>query len=65
MLEQQYAKRSPAERAARPVDVHADAGTNTLIVSTHAELFEDIKKFVDEVDKAARHGRARHRALPR
>jgi type II secretion system protein D len=51
MLVQQYAKRNPAERAEKPVEVHADAGTNTLIVSTHPELFEEIRKFVDEVDK--------------
>lgn len=51
MLTEQYSKRSPAERAAKPVDVHADAGTNTLIVSTHAELFDEIKRFVEEVDK--------------
>jgi len=56
MLEQQYAKRSQADRAARPVEVRADSPTNTLIVSAHEELFEEIRAFVEELNKERREG---------
>lgn len=51
MLTQQYGSRSQADRAAKPVDVRADAATNTLIVSAHADLFNEIKSFVEELNK--------------
>ncbi len=50
MLSQQYTKRPQADRAARPVEVRADAATNTLIVSAHPELFDEIKAFVDDLN---------------
>ncbi|MCC6425780.1 MAG: hypothetical protein IT435_03060 [Phycisphaerales bacterium] len=51
MLNQQYSQRPQADRAAKPVDVRADAATNTLIVSAHPDLFDSIKTFVDELNK--------------
>ncbi len=59
MLNQQYAQRSQSERAAKPVDVRADAGTNTLIVSAHPELFDSIKSFVEEINKERKEGAER------
>ncbi|MCG3124989.1 MAG: hypothetical protein GIKADHBN_03499 [Phycisphaerales bacterium] len=56
MLNQQYAQRPQAERAAKPVDVRADAATNTLIVSAHPDLFDSIKGFVDELNKEKKEG---------
>ncbi|RMH11007.1 MAG: hypothetical protein D6695_10250, partial [Planctomycetota bacterium] len=51
MLTTQYAKRPPAERMSKPVEIRADANTNTLIVAAHSELFDEIKAFVDELNK--------------
>ena len=51
MLTEQYNKRPQPERAAKPVEVRADAATNTLIVSAHPELFEAIKEFVSDLNK--------------
>ncbi len=51
MLTDQYSKRSAEERRQKPVDIRADSGTNTLIVSAHEELFEDIKGFVETLNE--------------
>lgn len=51
MLSRQYTQRPQADRAARPVDVRSDPATNTLIVSAHAELFDEIRSFVDDLNK--------------
>ena len=56
MLSEQYNKRSSADRMARPVEVRADAATNTLIVSAHEELFDEIKSFVDDLNKEDQKG---------
>ncbi|MFZ4574999.1 MAG: secretin N-terminal domain-containing protein, partial [Phycisphaerales bacterium] len=56
MLAEQYGKRPQSERAAKPVDVRSDAATNTLIVSAHPDLFEEIKTFVDELNKDKKTG---------
>lgn len=56
MLTQQYSKRPQADRAARPVEVRADAATNTLIVSAHPELFDEIKAFVDDLNTEQQEG---------
>ena len=50
MLGDQYRKRPQAERAAKAVEVRADAATNTLIVSAHPDLFDEIKTFVDDLN---------------
>lgn len=51
MLSRQYSQRPQAERLAKPVDVRSDPATNTLIVSAHADLFDEIKAFVDDLNK--------------
>lgn len=51
MLSEQYGKRPQQERSEKPVDIRADAATNTLIVSAHPDLYEEIRQFVDEVNK--------------
>ncbi len=56
MLTQQYGQRPQADRAQRPVEVRADAATNTLIVSAHPELFEQIRALVDELNKDKKEG---------
>lgn len=56
MLTEQYDKRPQADRAARPVEVRADAATNTLIVSAHEELFGEIKAFVEDLNKERAEG---------
>jgi len=56
MLQQQYNKRPQTERTAEPVEVRADAATNTLIVSAHEDLFSEIKAFVEEVNKERKEG---------
>jgi len=50
MLTEQYRQRPQTERTAKPVEVRADAATNTLIVAAHEDLFGDIKSFVEELN---------------
>ncbi len=49
-LTNQYAQRSSDERSRRPVDIHADATTNTLLVSAHPDVFPEIEKVVGEIN---------------
>lgn len=56
MLTEQYSRRPQAERLQKPVDVRADAGTNTLIVTAHPELFDGIRTFVEELNKESKDG---------
>ncbi|MEM7622050.1 MAG: secretin N-terminal domain-containing protein, partial [Planctomycetota bacterium] len=56
MLGDQYRSRPPAERAAKPVDVRADAATGTLIVSAHEDLFGEIRSFVDQLNDQSESG---------
>ncbi len=56
MLNTRYNERPQAERATKPVDVRADAPTNTLIVSAHPDLFDQIKTFVDDLNKDKKEG---------
>ncbi|MCA9310311.1 MAG: hypothetical protein KDA21_03845 [Phycisphaerales bacterium] len=50
MLTAQYDRRSAEERRERPVDIRADASTNTLVVSAHTELFDEIQSFVSDLN---------------
>ena len=59
MLTEQYGKRPQADRASKPVEVRADAGTNTLIVSAHTDLFDEIRTFVEEINKDKKTGPGR------
>ncbi|MCB9844403.1 MAG: hypothetical protein H6811_00235 [Phycisphaeraceae bacterium] len=56
MLSQQYTQRPQSDRAARPVNVRADAATNTLIVSAHEDLFDEIRSFVDDLNTEREEG---------
>lgn len=50
MLSEQYRQRPQAERTAKPVEVRADAATNTLIVAAHEDLFQEIRTFVEDLN---------------
>ncbi|MCB9836477.1 MAG: hypothetical protein H6808_07130 [Phycisphaera sp.] len=50
MLTEQYRQRPQTERTAKPVEVRADAATNTLIIAAHEDLFQDIKAFVEDLN---------------
>ncbi len=63
MLNEQYGKRPQVERSARPVEVRADEATNTLIVSAHPELFDQIKAFVEELNRDTKGAVARQTEL--
>ncbi len=63
MLSAQYGKRAQTDRVSRPVDVRADTATNTLIVSAHAELFDEIKAFVEEINRDQDEGPTRETVL--
>ncbi|MHC4908545.1 MAG: secretin N-terminal domain-containing protein, partial [Planctomycetota bacterium] len=52
LLRQRYDGRPAEQRRDAPVDVSADAGTNTLIVVAHETVFDEIRTFVDEVNKS-------------
>lgn len=56
MLNDQYSRRVQADRLAKPVEVRADVATNTLIVSAHIDLFEEIKSFVDDLNRGLEDG---------
>jgi type II secretion system protein D len=50
VLTDQYRRRPQEQRSEKPVDIRADTATNTLIVSAHPELYDEIKSFVDELN---------------
>ena len=52
MLQQSYQQRTPEERARRPVDIQADAATNTLLVSAHPEVMPEIESVVGQLNDA-------------
>ncbi len=56
MLTARFDARPADERRARPVRIASDAVTNTLIVTAHAEVFEEIRGFVDEMNRAGESG---------
>ena len=56
MLTARFDARPADERRARPVRIASDAITNTLIVTAHAEVFDEIRGFVDEMNRAGESG---------
>ncbi len=52
MLRKRYDARPSEQRREMPVTIDADAATNTLIVTTHTEIFDEIKEFVDGVNRS-------------
>ena len=51
LLQQRYNARPLTERTAKPVNIQAEAGTNTLIVTAHPDLFEDVKATVEVLNQ--------------
>lgn len=51
VLTQSYSQRSPEQRQKLPVDITADASTNTLIISAHAEVLPEIERIVTELNE--------------
>ncbi|MHC4107539.1 MAG: secretin N-terminal domain-containing protein, partial [Planctomycetota bacterium] len=52
LLRKRYDARPAEQRRERPVEIDADAATNTLVVAAHTEVFDDIKSFVDGVNRS-------------
>ncbi len=52
MLRKRYDARPAEQRREIPVTIDADAATNTLIVTTHPEIFDEIREFVDGVNRS-------------
>ncbi|MHC4102274.1 MAG: secretin N-terminal domain-containing protein, partial [Planctomycetota bacterium] len=52
MLRKRYDARPAEQRREQPVEIDADAGTNTLIVTAHRDVFGEIKDFVETINRA-------------
>ncbi|MHC4416411.1 MAG: secretin N-terminal domain-containing protein [Planctomycetota bacterium] len=52
MLRKRYGARPAQQRREEPVEIDADAATNTLIVTAHQEMFEEIKDLVETVNRS-------------
>jgi type II secretion system protein D len=52
MLTQRYDTRAPEQRRAQPVRIESDATTNTLVVTAHPAVFEEIRALVDDLNRA-------------
>ena len=52
MLQARFEQRSPEERRLKPLKIEADATTNTLVVSAHPELFDSVREFVEQLNRA-------------
>jgi type II secretory pathway component GspD/PulD (secretin) len=52
MLAKRYDERAPEERRSKPVRIEADSTTNTLIVTAHSSVFDEIKGFIGELNRA-------------
>lgn len=52
LLRERYNARPQEQRREQPVEVNADAATNTLIVTAHESVFGEIREFVDSVNRA-------------
>ena len=52
MLAQRYDTRAPELRRSQPVRVESDATTNTLVVTAHPAVFEEIRTLVDDMNRA-------------
>ncbi|MFG0259678.1 MAG: secretin N-terminal domain-containing protein, partial [Phycisphaerales bacterium JB041] len=51
VLQQSYAGRPVEERTKKPVDIQADAATNTLIVSAHPDVLPEIEQIVGQLNE--------------
>lgn len=50
ILQGSFDRRSSEQKAKKPVDITADAATNTLIVSAHPDTLPEIEKLVEELN---------------
>ncbi len=51
-LTEQYSARPPEERREKPLRIRADQATNTLIVSAHPEVLEEIVSIVSDLNQS-------------
>jgi type II secretion system protein D len=51
VLQQAYSQRTPEAIGKHPVEIQADAATNTLLISAHPEIFPEIEKVVLELNE--------------
>ena len=51
-LTDQYSARPPEERREKPLRVRADGATNTLIVSAHPEVLDEIVSIVSDLNQS-------------
>ncbi|MFK7958880.1 MAG: secretin N-terminal domain-containing protein, partial [Phycisphaerales bacterium] len=56
VLRNRYDRRPPELRRDEPVTIEADGATNTLVVSAHENVFDDIRVFVDALNATAEGG---------
>ncbi len=52
VLQRSYSRRTAEDRALRPVDIEADAATNTLIISAHEEVLPEIESIVRDLNES-------------
>ncbi|MCC6659275.1 MAG: hypothetical protein IT437_00140 [Phycisphaerales bacterium] len=52
VLQQSFDRRSIEQKAQQPVDIQADAATNTLVVSAHPDVFPEIERIVGELNES-------------
>ncbi len=52
ILQRNYQSRPPEDRQLKPVDIEADAATNSLIVSAHPEVLPEIEQIIGELNDA-------------
>jgi type II secretory pathway component GspD/PulD (secretin) len=52
VLQRSYSRRSPEDRALRPVDIEADPATNTLIISAHEEVLPEIESIIRDLNES-------------
>ncbi|MCA9292149.1 MAG: hypothetical protein KDA25_13535, partial [Phycisphaerales bacterium] len=52
LLRRRYNARPNDQRREKPVDIDADPGTNALIVTAHEDVFEEVRTFVEGVNRA-------------
>jgi type II secretion system protein D len=50
LLQESYQRRTPEERARQPVDIQADAATNTLLISAHPDVMPEIESVVSQLN---------------
>ncbi|MCH8006329.1 MAG: hypothetical protein IH888_08880, partial [Planctomycetes bacterium] len=52
MIRKRYDSRPAEQRREQPVEIDVDTATNTLIVTTGAEIFQEIKQLIDTVNES-------------